>query len=291
MGLPINQTSSNANFGQGNPFFCLNHSVSGGRTAWPEFVLLASEAGYAGADFTSADLERVGVEAAIELLAQCGVMAGFGKLPVECRLDQTLFEEGFQSLERQASEAKRIGCHAMGCSLFPSADVPFDDYYKIQLTRFRRCAEVLEANGLKLAVEFVSPLHTRRKRAHEFIWNLPQTMRFVNDCGNNAGILLDAWHWHHSNGTVAQILSAKDHILHVHLADSADVAPEEVDDMERLLPGEGVVRWKEFFGALLSINFDGGMSPEVFGTRFKGLSPEACAMLTMEKCKWIWANY
>ena len=291
MGLPINPSSSNANRGDGKPFFCLNHSVSGGRTDWPEFVLLASEAGYRGADFTSADLERVGVEAAIELLAQCGVKAGFAKLPVECRLDEALFEHGFRCLDGRARDAKRIGCKVMGCSVLPSADLPFDDYYKISLTRFKRCAEILEANGLKLAVEFVSPLHTRRKRAFEFIWNLPQTMDFISDCGHNTGVLLDVWHWHHSNGTVAQILNAKSHILHVHLADSAEMAPEQVNDMERLLPGEGVVRWKEFLGAIRAIDFDGGISPEVFGSRFKGLSPEACAMLTMEKCKWIWANY
>ena len=140
-------------------------------------------------------------------------------------------------------------------------------------------------------MEFVSPLHLRRKWPFEFIWNLPQTLEFVSDCGHGAGVLLDSWHWHHAGGKVDQIVEAGDLILHLHFADAADLAPEVVEDLERLLPGEGVVAWSEFLGALRRIGYQGGISPEVFGSRLSGMSPESCAKLALERCKWTWDSY
>ena len=275
----------------GAPYFSLNHSVSGGRSQWPGFVHLARDCGYDAADFTSADLERVGVEESVNLLAESGLLAGFGKLPVECRREESLFRDEVALLEQRAKAAQRIGCKAMGCSVPSSAEIPFAEYYAVSLRRFRACAEVLEANGLRLAVEFVSPLHLRRKRPHEFIWNLPQTLEFVADCGYGAGVLLDSWHWHHAGGTAAQILQAGPLILHLHFADAADLAPEAVEDMERLLPGEGMVDWKQFLGALRAIGYRGGISPEVFGARLSNMSPESCAKLALERCKWTWGSF
>ena len=179
----------------------------------------------------------------------------------------------------------------MGCSVLSSSEIPFTAHYAVSLRRFRACAAVLDANGLRLAVEFVSPLHLRRKRAYEFIWNLPQILEFVADCGYGAGVLLDSWHWHHAGGTAAQIIEAGPLILHLHFADSADLAPEAVDDMERLPPGEGVVRWQEFLGALRAIGYRGGISPEVFGSRLANMSPESCAKLALERCKWTWDSF
>ncbi len=273
------------------PFFSLNHSVAGGRTQWPEFVRLARDSGYDAADFTSGDLERVGVAASVDLLAESGLVAGFGKLPVECRRDEDLFQDEFALLEQRAKDAHRIGCKTMGCSVLSSSDIPFADYYALSLKRFGACAEVLEANGLRLAVEFVSPLRLRRKQPFEFIWNLPQTLSFVADCGHGAGVLLDSWHWHHAGGSAAQILEAGSLILHLHFADAADLAPEAVEDMERLLPGEGVVDWKAFVGTLRAIRYEVGISPEVFGSRLLNMSPESCAKLALERCKWTWGNF
>ena len=273
------------------PLFSLNHSVSGGRSQWPEFVHLARDCGYDAADFTSADLERVGASESVDLLAECGLIAGFGKLPVECRREEDLFRQEFSLLEQRAQIARSIGCKAMGCSVPSSSEIPFDEQYTVSLRRFRSCAKVLEANGLRLAVEFVSPLQLRRKMPFEFIWNLPQTLEFVSDCEHGAGVLLDSWHWHHAGGSAAQIVEAGPLILHLHFADAADIAPEAVEDMERLLPGEGKVDWKEFIAALRTIGYQGGISPEVFGSRLSNMSPESCAKLALERCKWTWDSF
>ena len=86
-----------------------------------------------------------------------------------------------------------------------------------------------------------------------------------------------------SSGTLTQCL-ARDilaagagPILHVHAADAGDIAPRDVDDMERLMPGRGIVDFASFFGALRAVGYRGGVSPEVFSGRMKELTPEAGA--------------
>jgi sugar phosphate isomerase/epimerase len=53
-----------------------------------------------------------------------------------------------------------------------------------------------------------------------------------------------------------------DRIKHVHLKDAIGRAGEEGVDFMFPLLGEGAVNWKDFFGSLKSINFDGYMSIE-----------------------------
>jgi sugar phosphate isomerase/epimerase len=88
----------------------------------------------------------------------------------------------------------------------------------------------------------------------------------AKDCGPNIGAVLDAWHWHHSGGTAAEIIAAgKSRIIHVHVSDARQAAPETVCDSPRLMPGEGVIDLTAFFQALSKIGYDGGVSPEPLG--------------------------
>ena len=61
-----------------------------------------------------------------------------------------------------------------------------------------------------------------------------------------------------------------------------DLAPEKILDNERLMPGEGVIDFAGFFGALRKIGYTGGVSPEVFGRGLKDMPPEQGARLGLE---------
>lgn len=94
------------------------------------------------------------------------------------------------------------------------------------------------------------------------------------------GILLDSWHWHHAGSTVDDILTAgKSRVVHVQVADASKLPPEEIKDSERLMPGEGIIDWRAFFGALKKINYTDAVSPEVFGRGLKAMEPEDGARL------------
>ena len=68
----------------------------------------------------------------------------------------------------------------------------------------------------------------------------------------NAGLLPDTFHMSIEEADVAQaLLGAGRRIEHVHLGDS-----------NRLLPGRGLLRWEEIFGALRQVGYDGYVNLE-----------------------------
>ena len=68
-----------------------------------------------------------------------------------------------------------------------------------------------------------------------FVWTLPETVKLCEESGPNIGVTLDAWHWYHSGGTVADILATDaSRIVHVHVSDARQMPPEEVQDNMRL---------------------------------------------------------
>jgi len=68
----------------------------------------------------------------------------------------------------------------------------------------------------------------------------------------------------------------------VQVADAPKLPPEQIKDSERLMPGEGILDWKAFFGALMKINYTDGISPEVFGRGLKDMPPEEGAKLGLK---------
>jgi sugar phosphate isomerase/epimerase len=97
-------------------------------------------------------------------------------------------------------------------------------------------------------------------------------------------VTLDVWHWHHSRGTVADILATPAaRVVHVHVSDAREMAPEAVEDNMRLLPGEGILDLAGFFKALQQIGYAGGVAPETIGPRIPDtMPPEESARLALE---------
>jgi sugar phosphate isomerase/epimerase len=96
------------------------------------------------------------------------------------------------------------------------------------------------------------------------------------------GLTLDAWHWYHAGGTVADIHAAgKSGIVAVHFDDAAKQPPDEVRDNQRLLPGEGVIDLTAFLHALKKIGYEDSLSVEVFGRGLKEMPPAESALLCL----------
>ncbi len=113
-----------------------------------------------------------------------------------------------------------------------------------------------------------------------FIYTLPETVALAKDSAPNIGVILDIWHWHHSGGTVADILATdKARIIHVHLSDAKAMAPDDVRDNMRVMPGEGIIDIVAFFQALQKIGYAGGVSPEPLGRIPMDMSTEDAAKL------------
>jgi sugar phosphate isomerase/epimerase len=257
--------------------------VAGGKVPWPEFARLAARVGYPGVDVNLNGAMSQGLAGTKSLLEHLRLKPAVVGLPVEFRKDDAAFQESLPRLEPAAQFAAALGCPRMTTWLMPSSDTPKAELRAIYRKRFRACADILARSHVRLGFEFIGPLHLRKRGAHEFIWRMDEMLEFARECGPNVGVLLDSWHWHHAGGTISDITSAgRDGIVHVQVADSQDLPPEQIRDNERLMPGEGVIDFVAFLQALKKIGYADGLSPEVFGRGLKETPPEQGAKLGLE---------
>jgi sugar phosphate isomerase/epimerase len=223
-----------------------------------------------------------GLDSTRALLAELKLKSSALNLPVEFRKDDEAFKNDLAKLPAAAAFAKDLGSPRMVTWIVSSSETPKEELRKRLKDRFQACARVLARSGVRLGLEFLGPLHIRKRFPHEFIWRMDEMTEFAKECGRNVGLLLDAWHWHHAGATPKDIVAAgRDRIVHVHLADAPKLPPEQIRDNERLLPGEGIIDWKGFFGALKRIGYRDALSIEVFN-RYKEKPAEEVARLALE---------
>jgi len=259
----------------------LNPVITGPRATWPELAKIAHEAGFAGVEVPIVAAMKDSPAKIKEILAANGVRPGAIGLPTDIRKDDATFEKDLAGLAQAASYAAAIGCPRMATWIPSSAKLPKAEQRQLMKSRIRKVCDILERSHVRLGLEFLGPLHIRQANPHEFIWKMGEMLEFARECGSNCGLLLDSWHWHHAGATPEDIIKAgRKAIVHVHLADAQNIPPEQVKDNERLLPGEGVVNWKGFFGALKEIGYKDAVSPEVFGRGLKDMPVGEAAGIT-----------
>ena len=255
--------------------------------AWHDFVRLAGKVGYGGVDVNLGAARKDGVDATKALLAEAKVRPAITGLPLQfVAPDEAAFQEGLKQLEENAQFCAAIGLRRMMAVMSPGSPVPKEERQKLVKDRLSAVAAVLAKSEIQLGLEFLGPLHFRTPSArspHQFIWTLRETVALAKEIAPNIGVVLDIWHWHHSGGTVDDIIGAgKSRIVHIHLSDAKAQPAEEVRDNQRLMPGEGVIDAAGFFQGLRKIGYVEGISPEPIGRIPPEMSPEDGARLGLE---------
>jgi sugar phosphate isomerase/epimerase len=270
----------------------LNPVILNGRAPWPEMADVASRAGFPGVEVPVVKALESTPQDTIARLKGLKLRAGAIGLPTEIRKDDETFKRDLALLDKAASFASAIGCPRMATWIPSSADLPKPEQRKLMLGRIKAVCDILARSHVRLGLEFLGPLHIRKARPHEFIWKMPEMLEFARECGANCGLLLDSWHWHHAGATAGDIVKAgREAIVHVHLADAQQLPPEQVKDNERLIPGEGVVDWAGFLGALKKIGYKDAVSPEVFGRGLKDMAVDEAARLVRTKTSELLAKH
>jgi sugar phosphate isomerase/epimerase len=261
-------------------YISMNGSLTGGKPAWPDFARLAARTGFGGVDVNLGAATKEGLEATRALFAEIKIRASNTNLPVQFSRDDPTFQTGIKTLDDAAAFSAAIGCPTMLGILPPASQTPKAELHKILKDRLAAIAEILQRSRVRLALEFLGPLHFRTAQPHEFIWRMDEALEFAKECGPNVGLLLDVWHWYHAGATVSDIAAAgRARIFHVHLSDCVKEPPEQVRDNQRVLPGEGVINLTGFLQALQNIGYQDGISPEPIGRIPKEMAPEEGARL------------
>lgn len=266
-------------------YVSLNGALLGSaRLAWPDFARLAAKIGFGGADVNLSGAMKEGLDATKALLSELKLRPANCGLPLQVTRDEDAFKKGMEGLEEQVKFAAAVGCPRMVYTSWGAVppETTKEEYRKMLVGRFQTAGAVLAKYNVRCGFEYLGPMQFR-SRMPSFVTQMNEMLDLAKDCGPNYGLLLDAWHWHHSGATVADILAAgKSRIVTVHVSDAAKLPPEEVRDNARLLPGEGVIDLVGFFRALQKIGYEDGISPEVLGRIPKDMPPEEGARLGLE---------
>jgi sugar phosphate isomerase/epimerase len=253
-------------------YVCLNGGTAGGGLPLEEFVKIAADAGFAGADVDLAWGRKHGAAALRELFLKHNLRFGGWGPPVDWRGDEGRMSEGMAELGKQAAIARELGIDSCCTYILPSGDRRFMDNWNFHVNRLRPIAQALADQGLRFGLEFVAPYHLRRKWPHEFIFTAGQMLELADDVGPNAGLLLDSFHVHAAGDAFERIAAIPaSRIVLVHLNDAPAGATSSVEDFKRVLPGQGVIDLAGYLGALRTSGYQGAVSLEVFSEELKKL--------------------
>jgi sugar phosphate isomerase/epimerase len=271
-------------------FVSLNGSLTPG-VSGADRTRLAAKLGYGGVDWDFGAAKKAGVQETAALFKELKIRPTIVNLPLQQPFggDEAEFKAKLPQLAEDAAFCDSIGCPRMMLVLSPAAALPKDDQRRLVVSRLSAIAPILQKSNIRLGLEFLGPLYMRTGAGRDgaprqpFIWTLPETVALAKDCGPNIGAVLDVWHWHHSGGTVADILATdKSRIVHVHLSDARSTPPEDVRDNQRLMPGEGIIDLTGFLQALKKIGYQDGVSPEPLGRVPKEMAAEEAARLGLD---------
>ena len=272
-------------------FVSLNGAVTRG-VGGADKIRLAARTGFGGVDWDLGPAKTAGLDATRALFAELKLVPTIVNLPMARPLpfggDDAAFKDALTPLAEDAAFVAAVGCRKMMLVLPASTTTPKAEMRKLAVDRLSAIGEVLQKSGVRLGLEFLGPLYFRTGRAggppaEPFIWNMPEAVALAKDTGSNMGVVLDVWHWHHSNSTIADITDAgRARIVHVHVSDAKASAPEDVRDNQRVMPGEGIIDLTAFFQALRKAGYADGVSPEPLGRIPNEMSPEEGAKLALD---------
>ncbi|MBI3910198.1 MAG: sugar phosphate isomerase/epimerase [Armatimonadetes bacterium] len=265
----------------------------GVRADFEEGLALARRHGFQGLDLPLDEAAALGAAAVRARYTEHGLLPGGFGLAVNWREDEATWRVGLERLPAQARLAREVGtgrCYTW----VPAAsnDRPFAENFAFHVQRLRPVAAILAEAGCHLGLEFIGPATIRRAHRYEFIWTMPGMLELCAAVGDNAGLLLDGWHWYTAGHTVADLLTLRpEQVVYVHVNDApAGVPVDQQIDSVRCLPGEtGVIDIAGFLRALQQIGYDGPVTPEPFSQQLRSMTPDEAVQVTAASMDRIWA--
>jgi sugar phosphate isomerase/epimerase len=256
---------------------------------FPEAAALAAETGFDAVQVDLGYLREHGADDYRAVLDEHGLRTGSANLPVDATGDAETYESGLDALPDVAEAAAAVGCTRMSTYIMSFSDErPFEENFAFHRDRLEPVAGVLGDHGIDLGLEFLGPERLRAGHEYEFISTADGMLDLCEAVGDNAGLLLDSWHWHTAGGSVdaLEALDADD-VVDVHVNDAPEgPAMDEYVDTERAMPGAtGVIDIETFLSHLDAVGYDGPVMAEPFSDELEAMDDEDTARETVESLR------
>lgn len=261
-----------------------------------DFIEKASDYAFEAVDVEGWELlewtQNEEVERAREYLNSHRMSLGSLGLSVDWRGSDISFRESIVSFCSEAEVASALGCRCCCTYVLPSVDENPAHFLAKATLRLRCCANILDAYGMRLGLEFVGPHHLRTRWENPFVWELDPMLDWIQAISaSNVGLLLDSYHWYTTSNRLKDILRlTSNQIVHVHLNDAPDIPIKDVLDDERLYPGQGVIDSVGFLQALKQVGYSGVVAQEVLTPTPPTLSIDALLKQSKEAFNELWED-
>ena len=154
-------------------------------------------------------------------------------------------------------------CQQIGCKFFHAAPTPVQKNLPkakaIEMTadRLSRIARVAGEYGVGVGFEFLA--EASASTVHDAV-------EVLNSAGAaNVGLIIDTFHCHAGRSTLSELNNfPMDRLWIVHFNDVEPGEPETLTDEERVLPGKGVIKLREYEKWLKDREWNGWLSVEMF---------------------------
>ena len=262
---------------------CLNNATTGAKT-FGEFATAASDAGFeaieVGLDWLEAYAAERSVAALKQYLSAKNLRVGSCGLPLDWRAPEAEFRRDLQEVPRRLDLACEFGAPRLCTWIPPRWDKPYAETFAFARDRFGAIADAFAGHGALLGLEFVGPQGGFRTTRYKFITTLAEVLHLIDAIGrDNVGVMIDSYHLFVGEATLAEIaaLPAR-RIIQFHINDAyVGVPREQLEDLKRLLPGEGAIPLVPMLRAVRSTGYTGTVSIETFSDEVKALGPAAAA--------------
>jgi len=258
---------------------CLNNATIGAPTL-ESFLEAASSAGFAAIEVGIGDLEKYVASHSVQdlraELSRKGLVLGSGGLPVNWQAPEERFKADMDALPGRLQLCSELGLSRLCTWIPPRWQEPYTEALAFARERLGAVAETLAAYGTRFGLEFVSPQGAFLDRPYKFVSTLAEALHLVDKMGrDNVGLMLDSYHLHVGEALMAEIASLPERmIVQFHINDAYPCVPrEELEDLKRLLPGEGTIPLVPMLLALKSTGYDWTLSVESFNEEVKALGP------------------
>ncbi|HZQ12008.1 MAG TPA: sugar phosphate isomerase/epimerase [Pseudolabrys sp.] len=157
---------------------------------------------------------------------------------------------------------------ALGCKMLMSAPGQVNGPIPQAIEYLKRAGDIAGEYGLRLAIEYNSQ--------HDVLNSLPVLRQLIEGAGKpNCGYLIDAYHFERSGYGGASFRDLPSDMIYCF--QYSDVSPNPVTGVrrptDRLVPGKGVVKWREVLGLLYEKGYTGYMSYEAPNPELWARSP------------------
>ena len=146
---------------------------------------------------------------------------------------------------------------ALGCPMIMLAPGAGSGTIQEAAANFRSAGELVAQHRLSIALEFAS--------AHDLINRLDVARDIIAKASHpNAGLLLDAYHLERSGGSARDFEDVASEEIFTFQFSDVPHGPQSTDrrPTDRLIPGQGRVRWNDVFALLKEKRYEGYLSYE-----------------------------